>query len=107
MVETLTGHNRSNGISYVELLEGDKVAPPAVYLEEAPMEPGVTTVEVSRYWTKEEHDREVERLWKRVWQIWKRILRHQFPGKKPKRGSSHAIVNESTASHPSGCPRRH
>ncbi|MEQ8742201.1 aromatic ring-hydroxylating dioxygenase subunit alpha [Parasphingorhabdus sp.] len=69
MVETLTGHNRSNGISYVELLEGDKVAPPAVYLEESPMEPGVTTVEVSRYWTKEEHDREVERLWKRVWQM--------------------------------------
>jgi hypothetical protein len=69
MVETLTGHNRSNGISYTELLEGDKVGPPAIYLEESPMEPGVTTVEVSRYWTKEEHDREVEKLWKRVWQM--------------------------------------
>jgi phenylpropionate dioxygenase-like ring-hydroxylating dioxygenase large terminal subunit len=69
MVETLTGHNRSNGISYIELLETDKVRAPDVYFEESPMEPGVTTVEVSRYWSLEEHDREVERLWKRVWQM--------------------------------------
>ena len=69
MVETLTGHNRSNGISYNELLETDKVAPPAVYLEDSPMEPGLTTVEISRYWTREEHEREVEKLWKRVWQM--------------------------------------
>lgn len=69
MVETLTGHNRSNGISYNEILEGDTVPPPAVYLEDSPMEPGLTTVEVSRYWSKEEHDREVEKLWKRVWQM--------------------------------------
>ena len=69
MVETLTGHNRSNGISYSELITGDTVAPPAVYLEESPMEPGLTTVETHRYWTRKEHDREVERLWKRVWQM--------------------------------------
>mgnify|MGYP000630774459 CR=1 FL=1 len=69
MVETLTGHNRSNGISYIELLEGDKVRPPASYLEESPMAPGVTTVETSRYWTPEEHDKEVEMLGKRVWQM--------------------------------------
>lgn len=69
MVETLTGHNRSNGISYIELLEGDKVRAPEVFFEESPMEPGLTSVDVSRYWTKEEHDREVEMLWKRVWQM--------------------------------------
>jgi len=69
MVETLTGHNRSNGISYNEVLESDTVPPPAIYLQDSPMEPGVTTVETHRYWTQEEHDKEVEMLWKRVWQM--------------------------------------
>ena len=69
MVETKTGHDRSNGISYNDILEGDSVPPPAVYLEDSPLEPGVTTVAVARYYSKEEHDREVEMLWKRVWQM--------------------------------------
>jgi phenylpropionate dioxygenase-like ring-hydroxylating dioxygenase large terminal subunit len=69
MVETKTGHDRSNGISYNDVLRSDTVPPPAVYLEDSPMKPGVTNVEVSRYWTRAEHDREVERLWKRVWQM--------------------------------------
>ena len=34
MVETVTGKNRSNGISYNELASGDAVPPPAVYLED-------------------------------------------------------------------------
>ena len=69
MVETVTGKNRSNGISYNELASGDAVPPPAVYLEDSPMEPGVTKVDVRRFFSKEEHDLEVERLWKRVWQM--------------------------------------
>jgi phenylpropionate dioxygenase-like ring-hydroxylating dioxygenase large terminal subunit len=69
MVETLTGKNRSNGISYVDLISKDKVPPPAVYLEDSPYEPGVTTVPASNYFSKEYHDLEVERLWKRVWQM--------------------------------------
>ena len=69
MVETYTGHDRSNGTPLVDILAGDAVRPPAVFFEESPMAPGVTKVEVSRYWTREEHDLEVERLWKRVWQM--------------------------------------
>jgi phenylpropionate dioxygenase-like ring-hydroxylating dioxygenase large terminal subunit len=69
MVETHTGHDRSNGTPLVEILASDVIRPPAVFFEESPMAPGVTKVEVSRYWTREEHDREVERLWKRVWQM--------------------------------------
>ncbi|MCC5885210.1 MAG: aromatic ring-hydroxylating dioxygenase subunit alpha [Gammaproteobacteria bacterium] len=69
MVETKTGHNRSNGISYNDLLKGDAVPPPAVYLEDSPMEPGVTRVPVESYYSREAHDLEVERLWKRVWQM--------------------------------------
>lgn len=69
MVETKTEDGKSSGISYIDVLKGDAVAPPAVYLEESPYPSGVTTVSADRYFTKEEHDREVERLWKRVWQM--------------------------------------
>lgn len=69
MVETMTGHNRSNGISYDEILRDDIVPPPAVYLENSPMPPGVLTVPVEQYFSREQHDLEVDRLWKRVWQM--------------------------------------
>jgi phenylpropionate dioxygenase-like ring-hydroxylating dioxygenase large terminal subunit len=69
MIETKTGHDRSNGIPYIDVIKGDTVPPPAVYLEESPMPPGVTRVATHRYWTREEHEREVERVWKRVWQM--------------------------------------
>ena len=69
MVETKTGHNRSNGIAYNDLLRSDTVAPPSIYLEDSPMSAGVTKVATHRYWSREEHEREVERLWKRVWQM--------------------------------------
>ena len=69
MVETMTGHNRSNGIAYDEILRTDAVPPPEVYLENSPMTPGVTTVPVANYFSREQHELEVERLWKRVWQM--------------------------------------
>jgi phenylpropionate dioxygenase-like ring-hydroxylating dioxygenase large terminal subunit len=69
MVETKTGHDRSDGISYIDVIKGDTVPPPAVYLEESPMPTGVTKVATHRYFSREEHEREVERLWKRVWQM--------------------------------------
>ncbi len=69
MVEKKTGHDRSNGISYNDIIASDAVPPRAVYLEESPYPAGLTTVATSRYFSKEEHDREVERLWKRVWQM--------------------------------------
>ena len=69
MVETKTGHDRSNGISYNDILKADKVPPPAVYLEDSPYPAGVTKVPTHRYFSKEAHDLEVEQLWKRVWQM--------------------------------------
>ena len=53
MVETVTGKNRSNGISYNDLASGDAVPPPEVYLEDSPMEPGVTKVKTNRFWSKD------------------------------------------------------
>ena len=69
MVETKTGQDRSAGISYNDILRNDAVPPPAVYLEDSPYPAGRTTVPVERYFSKEEHDKEVEMLWKRVWQM--------------------------------------
>ncbi|GAB5459043.1 MAG: aromatic ring-hydroxylating dioxygenase subunit alpha [Henriciella sp.] len=69
MVETRTGHDRSDGISYTDLLETDSVRAPETFFEESPMEPGVTKVATKRFYSQEEHDLEVERLWKRVWQM--------------------------------------
>ncbi len=69
MVETVTGKDRSNGSTYNEIATGDAVPPPEVYLEESPIEPGVTKVRTDRFWSQQEHDLEVERLWKRVWQL--------------------------------------
>ena len=69
MTETLTGTNRSAGISYEELLDRDTRPVPAHLREASPMPPGEQRVPTSIYYTKEFHDLEVERLWKRVWQL--------------------------------------
>ena len=60
---------RSAGVSYQELLDTDSHAVPAVLREESPIEPGGVQVPVERYFSKEIHDLEVEKIWKRVWQM--------------------------------------
>jgi phenylpropionate dioxygenase-like ring-hydroxylating dioxygenase large terminal subunit len=60
---------RSIGISYQELLKTDTRAVPGLLTTESPMEPGVTRVPAERYYAKRIHDLEVEKLWKRVWQM--------------------------------------
>lgn len=60
---------RSAGILYQELLDGDSKPVPPVLRLESPIESGVTRVPVERYTSLAFHDLEVERLWKRVWQM--------------------------------------
>jgi len=60
---------RSSGVSYQELLDQDTRPVPDVLRLEAPIAPGVTKVPAARYWKKEFHDLEVEKLWKRAWQM--------------------------------------
>ena len=69
MVETLTGTNRSKGIGYDELLDMDTHKVPSRFREDSPMEPGPTIVDPSIYYSRDFFDLEVERLWKRVWQM--------------------------------------
>jgi nitrite reductase/ring-hydroxylating ferredoxin subunit len=69
MTETTTGTNRSAGVSYLELLDADSHPVRDILRVESPMEPGPTRVPAERYFSKEFHDLEVEKLWKRVWQM--------------------------------------
>ena len=62
--------DRSSGISYQQLLDGDSRSVPAVLRLEQPIDfPPAGDVPVERYTSRAFHDLEVERLWKRVWQM--------------------------------------
>ena len=69
MVETVTGTNRSNGISYTELLGLDSRPVPTFLSEESPMLPGPSEIPAWVYYSRTFHDLEVEKLWSRVWQL--------------------------------------
>ncbi len=69
MVETLTGTNRSAGISVQELLAHDTRPVPEYLSREAPLPPGPTLVPVERYFSRAFQERENEQLWKHVWQM--------------------------------------
>ena len=60
---------RSKGVSYQELLDDDSRAVPDVLRMVSPMAPGPTFVPVERYVSPEFHKLEVEKVWKKVWQM--------------------------------------
>lgn len=69
MTETLTGTDRSAGTPYQDILNEDSHPVPDVMRRESPMPPGPTKVPAERYYSKEFHDLEVEKVWKRCWQM--------------------------------------
>jgi phenylpropionate dioxygenase-like ring-hydroxylating dioxygenase large terminal subunit len=69
MTETLTGTDRSAGISLAELLAEDSHPVTDIFRAESPLPPGNTRVPASVYYSKEWHDREVAELWSKVWQL--------------------------------------
>lgn len=60
---------RSRGPSVQDVLTADKVAPPKTLLEESQIPLSTEPVPVECYISREWHDLEVERVWKRVWQV--------------------------------------
>ncbi len=60
---------RSHGPSVQEILAKDRVPPPKTLTEQSQMDLGLEPVPVERYISRAWHDLEVERLWKRVWQV--------------------------------------
>src|SRR5271156_441662 len=55
--------------AYQKLLDSDPREVPDCYRRDSPMEPGPTFVSADRYTSRTFHDLEVEKLWKRVWQV--------------------------------------
>jgi nitrite reductase/ring-hydroxylating ferredoxin subunit len=66
---TEPGTARSPGITYQQLLDTDTHPVPDVLRMESPRYLGSDDIPVSRYTSREWFDKEVERLWKRVWQF--------------------------------------
>ena len=69
MVETVTGTNRSAGLSVQELMAYDTHPVPQYLSRESPMPPGPTLVPAERYHSRDFHEREVNQVWKHVWQM--------------------------------------
>lgn len=69
MTETLTGTHRSAGMTYAEILDTDSHPVRPILYADSPMAPGPTLVPVERYTSRAFHDLEVEKVWKRVWQM--------------------------------------
>ena len=69
MTETLTGTDRSAGISYDELFDNDTHPVSEVLRRVGEHLPGNTRVPARVYYAHDVHDLEVERLWSRVWQL--------------------------------------
>ena len=61
---------RSRGPSVQDILARDKNPPPACLLEDAPAQNlGLEDVSIDRYLSKAWHEREVEKVWRRTWQM--------------------------------------
>lgn len=60
---------RSRGLSYQQLLDGDTRPVPAILRESRPRHLGSHDIPVERYTSRAFHELEVEKLWKRVWQM--------------------------------------
>lgn len=61
--------NRSSGISYQRLLDTDTHPVPACLRTENPLELPTSEIPVARYISRDFFDLEVDKLWKRVWQM--------------------------------------
>src|SRR3546814_11542939 len=66
MVETLTGTNRSRGLSYQELLKTDSKSVPASLKKESALDHTPLSIDVERYYSREFHDLEVAKLCRSV-----------------------------------------
>ena len=60
---------RSSGVSYQDLLDGDTHAPPSLLRQQSPFPAGQTRVPAERYLSRAFHRLEVEKVWKRAWQM--------------------------------------
>ena len=60
---------RSPGVTYQQLLDQDSHEVPEVLRLQSPKDLGLNDYSVNRYISADYHQKEVERLWKKVWQF--------------------------------------
>ena len=65
----MRSESASRGITYQQLLDTDTHKVPKVLRLDAPTDLGDHDIPVTRYTTRAFHELEVERLWKKVWQM--------------------------------------
>lgn len=71
---------RCPGPSYQEILDADAAPPPAILRESTSAPLGADDLPIDVYLSPEQHRREVEGLWRRVWQIAGRVEDVALPG---------------------------
>jgi len=57
------------GPSVQKILDGDRVQPPAVLRQSSPRDMGREDVSLDRYHSREWHEREVQTVWRKTWQM--------------------------------------
>jgi len=61
--------SRPRGLSYQEILDGDRTPPPESYRWKSEACEGPSQIPVERYLSRQWHEREKQLLWSRVWQV--------------------------------------
>ncbi len=69
MVETTTGTNRSGGTPYLDYLDADTHPVRDILRLDSPMSPGPTKMPAEIYYSREIHEKEIENIWKKTWQL--------------------------------------
>jgi phenylpropionate dioxygenase-like ring-hydroxylating dioxygenase large terminal subunit len=63
------GVAQSPGVTVQQVYMADTVPPPATYQRHTWVDQGTGDIDRERYWSPEFHRLEVERMWRRVWQV--------------------------------------
>jgi phenylpropionate dioxygenase-like ring-hydroxylating dioxygenase large terminal subunit len=61
--------DRGPGRSLQDVFDGDRIPPPAAFRENSTVPMGSADISVERYVSKDWHDAEIDRVWRKTWQV--------------------------------------
>jgi phenylpropionate dioxygenase-like ring-hydroxylating dioxygenase large terminal subunit len=67
--EDLNYQNHVPGIPVQQLFDDDLIEPPAAFREDSRVAMGSADLSIERYVSRDWHDREVEKVWRKTWQV--------------------------------------
>lgn len=68
-IDDVSAYAKSPGETVREVLLRDRIPPPAHYLEPSYVYLGDEDIPIERYFSREWHDQEVEKVWRKTWQV--------------------------------------